>query len=210
MKILRILLLILILSPFGVFAGQNDSMDPSKISEARVFPLKSFRAVYKTKIDYKDKHFSGLLLVRENPDSSFRIAFVTEVGMKIFEFEFLPKKKNNFKVVSILSYLDKGIIIKVLRRDFESVFMTFAKYKKAKIKDLGKGLFLKKYCYQGKRIYSMQGFDRIVKMQRKKFFSVKEEIIFEYNNQGFPAQITIHHLNAKLDIEMQLIKTAFI
>jgi len=210
MKILRILLLILILSPFGSFAGSNDSIAQGKISDVRVFPLKSFRAVYKTKIDYKDKHFSGLLLVRENQDSSFRIAFVTEVGMKIFEFEFFPRKKDNFKLVSILPYLDKGIIINVLRRDFESVFMTFAKYKKAKIKDLGEGLFQKKYCYQGKRIYRIQAFDRIIKMQRKKFFSVKEKISFEYDNQDFPAQITIHHLNAQLNMEMQLIKFSFL
>jgi len=205
MKILRILLLILILSPLSLLAGQIDSSLVLENSSARVFPQERFRAVYKTKIDIKDKSFSGLLLVRENADSSFRIAFVTEVGMKIFEFEFFPRKKDAFHVVSILSYLDRGIILKTLRRDFESLFMGFTAFKKPKIKSLGKASFTQRYCYEGKRIYFVQG-KQILSMTRSKFLSTKEEIHFTYGDNAFPQLINIHHLGVKLDIEMKLIK----
>jgi len=208
MKILKTLLLILIFSPLGLFAGQTDSTFLSKNSVVRVFPQKEFRAIYKTTIDFKDKSFSGLLLVRENIDSSFRIAFVTEVGMKIFEFEFFPRQKNAFHVVSILSYLDKAIIIKTLKRDFESIFMVFTAFKTPNIKPLEKDLYIYKYCYEGKRSYLVQG-KKIQNMSRFKFFFPKEEIHFTYTNRIIPQLIKFHHFGVKLDIEMKLIKVTY-
>ena len=205
MKILRILLLILILNPLSLLAGQTDSSLVLEKSPARVFPQERFRAVYQTKIDIKDKSFSGLLLVRENADSSFRIAFVTEVGMKIFEFEFFPRKKDAFHVVSILSYLDRGIILKTLRRDFESLFMGFAAFKTPKIKSIENAVSTQRYCHEGKRMYFVQG-KQIQRMTRTKFFFTKEEIHFIYKDYTFPQLIHIHHLGVKLDIKMKLIK----
>ncbi|RLD67495.1 MAG: hypothetical protein DRI84_02255 [Bacteroidetes bacterium] len=204
MKILKILLLILILSPLGLSAQQQDSIKEYGIIDAQIFPQKTFRAVYKTKIQLKENSYSGLLLVRRNADSSFRIAFVTEVGMKIFEFEFFPRKKNSFHVVSILSYLDKKIIISTLGRDFESLFMTFTAFKQPKIKNLGRGLSTQKYCYKGKRIYTVQS-NRVIGMLRKKGFFKKEEIELKSGGGNNPQYISIHHFGIELNIEMTLL-----
>lgn len=204
MKILKILLLVLTFSWTGVYAQQLDSSNQD-LASLRIFPTQEFKAIYKTKIQFKDKSFSGLLLIRRNADSTFRIAFVTEVGMKIFEFMFYPKKENGFKVISILPYLDKKIIVKTLRKDFESVFMTFASFKKPKIKVIEENLIKLKYCYQGKRIYAVQPQDSIRSMKRKCVFLKKEEIQLKYGSRNIVESISIQHFGVDLAIDMLVI-----
>ena len=187
------ILIILLLSFSSVFA--------LKAQAPAIFPQAAFRAVYKTHIQYKEKDMSGLLLIRQGQDSTFRIAFVTEVGMKIFEFKFYPRKKHNFEMISILSWLDRKIIINTLRRDFESLFMTFAAYTKARQKDN-----TLVYCHEGKRIYSLEN-GRITTMLRKHLGLKKEEIsITNTDDKPVPVRIGIQHLGAELSIKMELIK----
>ena len=198
MRILRILLLILAVSPLALFANTDKALAADSLP--RIFPRHALLATYQTHIDFKERSFSGLLLIRENADQSFRIAFVTEVGLKIFEFQFFTQKKESFHLVSILSYLDRKIVINTLRRDFESLFMTFAAYRKAKISD-GKI----RYCYQGKRIYFTEN-HRITHMIRRKFFIKKEDIELAYGQKDLAERIDIRHKGVNLHIKMKLIK----
>ena len=76
---------------------------------------------YRTKVDVVGKHLSGLLLIKNMPDSSIRIVFTSEIGFKFFDFGF--SKDSGFQVHYIIKQMDKKAVIKTLRKDFELVMM---------------------------------------------------------------------------------------
>jgi hypothetical protein len=71
---------------------------------------------YNSSIDVVGKHISGLLLIKHMPDSSTRIVFTNEAGVKFLDFEFADD--NKFKVHHILKQMDKKPVIRLLQKDF--------------------------------------------------------------------------------------------
>ncbi|WP_245729171.1 hypothetical protein [Niabella drilacis] len=82
------------------------------------------RALYRTSVDVTGNHLSGLLLIKQMPDSSTRIVFTNEAGFSFFDFEF--SHKNGFLVHSIIPKMDKEAVRKTLRKDFELLLMEVA------------------------------------------------------------------------------------
>ena len=92
---------------------------PLKLSEVDHDCLKASRqrvhnATYNTKIDFYQKHFSGLLLFKSVSDTGNRVVFVTETGFKIFDFEFTP---STFNVQYCLPPLRKRAILNIFKND---------------------------------------------------------------------------------------------
>ena len=79
------------------------------------------KVLYNTKVDVIGKHLSGLLLVKQMPDSSTRLVFSSEMGFKYFDFEF--SAGGDFKVHYILPQMDKSAVLTTLRKDFELLLM---------------------------------------------------------------------------------------
>lgn len=77
--------------------------------------------LYKAQIDVIGNYLSGLLLIKKMPDSSTRILFSNEMGIKFFDFGF--SKDNDFTVYYILKKMNRKAVIKTLRKDFEIVMM---------------------------------------------------------------------------------------
>jgi hypothetical protein len=77
--------------------------------------------LYKAQVDITGRSLGGLLLIKKMPDSSTRIVFSTEMGVKFFDFEF--RENGEFKVVDILKKLNKKSVISALRQDFEILLM---------------------------------------------------------------------------------------
>jgi len=59
-------------------------------------------------------HLSGLLLIKEMPDSSIRVVFSNEMGLKYFDFEYSHSK---FKVIYCIHQLNRKIVLNLLRKD---------------------------------------------------------------------------------------------
>jgi hypothetical protein len=74
---------------------------------------------YHASVDVVGNHISGLLLIKNMPDSSTRVVFTNEAGVTFFDFGFLTKGK--FQVFNIIKQLDKGPVIHTLRKDFELI-----------------------------------------------------------------------------------------
>ncbi len=72
---------------------------------------------YNASVDVMGRHLSGLLLVKNMPDSSKRVVFTNEAGVTFFDFGF--SQDGSFKVHSIISQLKKKAVIETLRKDFE-------------------------------------------------------------------------------------------
>lgn len=71
---------------------------------------------YHASVDVVGNHISGLLLIKNMPDSAYRIVFTNEAGVTFFDFGF--SGQGDFKVYNIIRQLDKGPVIQTLRKDF--------------------------------------------------------------------------------------------
>lgn len=93
------------------------SVDPRCVDKIK--PTHLDTRWYTTSVDVYNKHISGLLLMKNMPDSSMRVVFTNEAGVTFFDFGFLAD--GTFKVYSIISQLDKKPVIQTLRKDFELI-----------------------------------------------------------------------------------------
>jgi len=73
---------------------------------------------YHAGVDVLGNHISGLLFIKNMPDSSIRVVFTSEAGVTFFDFGFVD---GNFKVHNIIGQLNKKPVIQTLRKDFELV-----------------------------------------------------------------------------------------
>ena len=77
------------------------------------------RVIYRTSADVKKQHISGLLLIKQMPDSSTRIVFTNEMGFPFFDFGF--GADTGFMVYQITPVMNKKYLITTLRKDFELI-----------------------------------------------------------------------------------------
>jgi phosphoribosylformylglycinamidine (FGAM) synthase PurS component len=71
--------------------------------------------VYKTNITVYGNELSGIFIAKKINDTIHRVVFTTEFGNKLLDFEISEK---SFKVNSIVSELDRKILINTLKEDF--------------------------------------------------------------------------------------------
>jgi hypothetical protein len=101
-------------------ASDYKALAPASVDQTcvqRIKPAGLQTAWFDASIDVIGKHISGLLLVKNMPDSSQRIVFTNEAGVKFLDFDFKPD--DNFRVIHIIPQLDKKPVIRLLKKDFE-------------------------------------------------------------------------------------------
>jgi hypothetical protein len=77
--------------------------------------------LYRAQIDVTGHYLSGLLIIKQLPDSSVRLLFTNEAGFKFFDFGFPPS--GNMIVHHITDKMNKKAVIKTLRKDFQLLLM---------------------------------------------------------------------------------------
>jgi hypothetical protein len=82
----------------------------------RMLPLVLETSWYDASVDVMGKHLSGLLLIKNMPDSSRRVVFTNEAGLTFFDFSF--SKNGQFKPVTVIKQFDRKAVIKTLQTDF--------------------------------------------------------------------------------------------
>jgi hypothetical protein len=91
--------------------------DPSCI--ARLAPDRFGTSWYHASVDVVGRHISGLLLIKNMPDSAQRVVFTSEAGVTFFDFGF--SKEGEFKVFNIIRQLDRAPVIQTLQKDFRLI-----------------------------------------------------------------------------------------
>ena len=157
--------------------------------------------MYKAKINAFDKSFGGIFIVKKLESNHHRIAFTTEMGNTIFDFEFQGKI---FKINHILSEMDKKPLINVLKRDFfalikEKSFST-SSYFKEDLRLSESELLRKKHYY----LFDGGELRKIIRVGNG-----KEKITFLFSgiNDNIANDIQIKHQNIKLEIHLKRIKS---
>lgn len=100
-------------------ASDYKALQPSSPDDACIARLKPSglaTAWYDASIDVVGHHISGLLLIKNMPDSSNRIVFTNEAGFKFLDFEFASG--GDFKVHHVVKQLNKKPVIRLLQKDF--------------------------------------------------------------------------------------------
>jgi len=75
---------------------------------------------YKTSIDVLRNHLTGIVLAKQTRDSSLRVVFVNEFGMKYFDLEFLKEKTINHYV---FEPLNKKQVLLSFSENFRNMFL---------------------------------------------------------------------------------------
>ena len=194
--------LLLLLSCAGVHKNlQNETGDVNSIQKFKpAFAV----ALYKTEVNVTGKYLSGLLLMKQMPDSSLRIVFSNEMGFKFFDFAFLPD--GSFKVFSIIKQMDKKAVITTLRKDFELVLMRGLDPTTGFIRSDSQYVFhifpREKGFYH--YITNKKG-DELIRMERASKKKVVVEAITTKYEGGIPDSIGISHKNFNFTIGLKRI-----
>jgi hypothetical protein len=71
---------------------------------------------YDTRIDIFGKHFSGLTVFKATSDTTERVVFITQLGLKFFDYEFTP---SGFSVKYSVPWPGEKLIIKMLQKNLD-------------------------------------------------------------------------------------------
>lgn len=159
--------------------------------------------VYKANISVYGHEITGIFIAKKINDTTHRIVFTTEFGNKLLDFEL---SENSFKINSIVSELDRKILIHTLQNDFrlllkkDYILQEEFENDTATIYKSNEGrkanyLFISK---------TNQQLDKLIYASRTK---EKITLLFASENNIFAEKIQIIHQNIKLKIELNYFKS---
>ncbi|MCC9017842.1 hypothetical protein [Flavobacterium lipolyticum] len=159
--------------------------------------------VYKTNITVYGHEMSGIFIAKKINDTTHRIVFTTEFGNKLMDFEI---SERDFKINSIVSELDRKILINTLREDFRLLLKKdyiFQKQFENESADIYKSQDGKRdnYLFVSKKD---QKLEKVVQSSKTK---EKFTLTFSSENNIFAEKILINHQNIKLKIELNYLKS---
>lgn len=159
-------------------------------------------SLYKTTVDVVGNHLSGLLLIKEMPDSTTRMVFSSESGISFFDFGFAAN--GNFKVFSIIKKMNKKSVIKTLRHDFELILMKKMSYSKASVKTQNGLLYFVFPQAKGYNYYVTDSLaTRLIKMERASNNKIIVEAIVKNYLGDTPDTIGISHKTFQFNIGLK-------
>jgi len=159
--------------------------------------------VYKTNITVYGHEMSGIFIAKKINDTTHRVVFTTEFGNKLLDFEI---SETTFKVNSIVSELDRKILVNTLKEDFRLM-----------LKD--KYLIQEQFENEGDNIYKSADGDKdnylflskknqkLEKLVHASKTKEKITLLFNSENNIFAEKIQIIHQNIKLKIELNYFKS---
>ena len=162
-------------------------------------------ALYRTQVNVAGKYLSGLLVIKKMPDSSVRILFSNEMGLKFFDFGFL--NNGNFEVYYVIKQMNKKAVIKTLRKDFELILMRSLQGSNAFIRKDNQFIY---YVFpQSKGFYTYitnSPGDKLVRMERSSKRKPVVEVISKDYIHGVPDSIAVSHKNFDFTIGLKRIE----
>lgn len=135
---------------FGLLKGYE------KAGQGSVLPVSWFNTgsehmLMNTTIDVKKNHFSGIMVIKTLADTGYRVVFLTEVGLKIFDLEFISGKP--VKVYYFMEALNKKILIRTLSSDLGLMLIQAVANEKPVVYETSSAGKIVKYKQKGERSY---------------------------------------------------------
>jgi hypothetical protein len=164
-----------------------------------VIPSDGKAIKYRASIDVLRNHFSGLIVLKQTDAQTRHLVFVTELGLRMFDFEM---KNDSIKPVFVFNPLNKPKLVSALVRNFNVMLLTEIFNKKAAVKNKNGSPVL--YVKNGKRhlfVTTTQGKEA---MQQNVFSKRKKESKTTYTADYASIHLKQYGL-VKLYIELEKI-----
>jgi hypothetical protein len=189
---------------FGLLEGYQKTEQVS-IAPVSWFKTDSDHLLMNTTIDVMKNHFSGLMVIKTLTNGGYRVVFITEVGLKIFDMEFVPGE--TVKVYYIMDALNKKIIIKTLSADLRLLLIQPQEDEEPVLYNSPSGQKMARYRHKRKRDYyeisAVTG--KPVQAYQVSATSKKARIEY-YSNDGVQIDsVNIVHYHVNLRIGMHFI-----
>ena len=162
--------------------------------------------LYKANVQLYGKTFGGLLLIKNMPDSSYRIVFSTETGIKLFDFEL---KNDSFKVHFCIEKFNRNAVIATIASDMR-LLLTETKSGQAaqelKDKNNKQRIFNftaatgNDYYFVNSTTAQLESIEHIEQKKKKVHISLSDW------NATMPKNIKIIHHNIRLKIDLILLE----
>jgi hypothetical protein len=162
--------------------------------------------LYKTNITVYGKDFSGLLLTKQLSPGDYRTIFTTELGMKLFDFEF---KDTTFTLHYCVPQFNKPSLLKVIQKDIETILMNDLTNKKQTAYTDKQALYtIQKINFENHQNYyfTEKPSQHLVKIEQAKKRVKKTTFTLSNYENNLPSHILIKHHDIKLKIELNLLK----
>ena len=209
-----IILLLLSSCSFNVFNGYH-KIEKRKLGENELKPLfygDTSAHVFNTKINILKNYFSGLMVIKPMRGGSYRVIFMTEIGLTIFDMEFFNAGNTSgekYKLHYCFEALNRGVVTRALGNDIGLMLMNYLPAERVKIlsdQDNSQKIFkLKDRCRHDYYFYEDKT-NRLSQIMQSSSLLKKVKIDF-YNNTkaNDPDSIRISHYNFNFNMQLNLL-----
>jgi hypothetical protein len=195
--------LVLVLSSCGSVTKDYTPKKLDKTSyQAPYFSDSKTDYVYKANITVYGNEISGIFIAKKINDTTHRVVFTTEFGNKLMDFEI---SETTFKVNSIVSELDRKILVNTLKEDFRLIlkkdYLFLSAYENESF-----NIYKSKDGNRDNYIFISKKDEKLEKLIRASQTKEKITVLFNSENNIFAERIQIIHQNIKLKIELNYFK----
>lgn len=161
--------------------------------------------IYKSNALLYGEKVSGILAIKQMPDSSFRTILTSYMGLKFFDFGFDGEA---FTVHNIMDKMNRSILIDLIKNDFQLMLMTTVENDQLESfqnPDTKEFIFNTK---EGKhtRYYIANEEGQLQRIELFKGRKKKVEVLFSKYRLNSASDIHLKHLDKKIDIQLSLLK----
>ncbi|OXB01306.1 hypothetical protein B0A75_06985 [Flavobacterium oncorhynchi] len=159
--------------------------------------------VYKTNISVYGNELSGIFIAKKINDTTHRIVFTTEFGNKLMDFEI---SETDFKINSIVSELDRKILINTLKEDFR-LLLKKQYLIQEQFENESDNIYKSADGKRDNYIFVSKKDQKLEKIVHASKTKEKFTLYFNSENNIFAEKIQIIHQNIKLKIELNYFKS---
>jgi|WetSurMetagenome_2_1015567.scaffolds.fasta_scaffold231317_2 hypothetical protein len=177
---------------------------PVNIHATTIVPFSDSTALYKASLDIRKHHLSGIMVMRQMGESSYRIVFANQVGMTYFDLSF---RADSFNIIYCFDPLNKKALLKILETDFRLLlpFCTGGRTLKSYVEYPSGNHVFKSEC-KNISLWTMQSArgDTLLYTGGKSNFADAARISFSGYNGASPTRILLENplINLKLDLRL--------
>jgi hypothetical protein len=201
--LINCLLAILLISCGSVTKKYSPKKLDKASYEAPYFSNPKTDYVYKTNITVYGNEISGIFIAKKINDTVHRIVFTTEFGNKLLDFEISEK---SFKVNSIVSELDRKILINTLRDDFR-LLLKKEYFIQEQFENESDNIYKSADGKRDNYLFLSKKDQKLEKVVHASQTKEKITLTFSSENNIFAEKIEIIHHNIKLKIVLNYFKS---
>jgi hypothetical protein len=164
--------------------------------------------LFKTNLSIYHKDFSGLLVTKQMQPGDYRVIFTTELGMKLFDFEF---KDTAFILHYCVPQFNRPALLKIIQQDMQLLLVPYppsaslSRYKDSQNKyDICKvtqGAVYSNYYFREKSSKHLVKIEHAKRNVKKTTF-----VLDQYSEEDVPGHLLIQHHDIHLKITLTLLK----